>query len=98
MEVSLTLPTALPSSFSLVIYYYDTKELLVGKSELVDPAFADTRKVDYNYLVTGDKLPSILTFYLQIAVKVAGIEGSHSQSSNTISKCIYSRMPLIRTP
>ena len=84
VELSAIFPALLPTSFSLVIYYYDRDTSdLVGKSELFDLSFSNTRTVDY--LISADKMPPVLSFSVRIAVKVGGIEGDSSSSSNTIS-------------
>jgi hypothetical protein len=84
VELSLTLPTLLPSSFSLLIYYYDRDDKLVGKSELVDPSFSNT--LDVFYVITGDSLPpSVKSFFAKVSVKVGDKEGDLSEPSTTIT-------------
>ena len=88
VELSAIFPALLPTSFSLVIYYYDRDTSdLVGKSELFDLSFSNTRTVDY--LISADKMPPVLSFSVRIAVNVGGIEGDSSSSSNTINMYVH---------
>ena len=84
VELSLRLPALFPSSFSLIIHYYDDSETLVGKSPLVSPSFANTRSVDY--VITADKLPSVTVFLARVQVVAMEMEGELSEISNLISE------------
>ena len=84
VELSLTLPTLFPSSFSLTILYYDNSGTLVGKSPLVSPSFANTRSVDY--VITPDQLPQVTEFSARVRVVVGEMEGGLSEMSNLISE------------
>ena len=84
VELSLTLPTLFPSSFSLAILYYDNSGTVVGKSLLVSPMFANTRSVDY--VITPDQLPPVTEFSARVTVIVGEVEGDLSEMSNLISE------------